>query len=68
MKKMSSSARNVFEGRIVGISDFGSVVKLKVDAGKIFVVQITKRSFVEMQLNVGCPVFLTFKASSVHQV
>jgi tungstate transport system ATP-binding protein len=65
-KIMSSSARNVFKGKIVEISDLGSVVKLKVDAGKDFVVQITKRSFVEMQLNVGSVVFLTFKASSVH--
>ncbi|MDH5390485.1 MAG: ABC transporter ATP-binding protein [Candidatus Bathyarchaeota archaeon] len=65
-KTMSSSARNVFEGKIVEVSDFGPVVKLRVDAGKEFVVQITKRSFVEMRLNVGSTVFLTFKASSVH--
>jgi tungstate transport system ATP-binding protein len=65
---LSSSARNVFKGRIVGVLDFGSVVKLRVDAGKEFMVQITKRSFVEMGLNVGSPVFLTFKASSVHLV
>ncbi|MDH5623894.1 MAG: TOBE domain-containing protein, partial [Candidatus Bathyarchaeota archaeon] len=67
-KNMSSSARNVFEGKIVGVSDFGPVVKLRVDAGKEFVVQITKRSFVEMRLNVGSTVFLTFKASSVHLI
>jgi tungstate transport system ATP-binding protein len=67
-KVMASSARNVFEGKIVEISDFGPVVKLKVDARKEFVVQITKRSFVEMQLNVGSTVFLTFKASSVHLI
>jgi len=65
-KAVASSARNVFKGKIVEIADFGSVVKLKVDAGKEFVVQITKRSFVEMELNVGSTVFLTFKASSVH--
>jgi len=67
-KIMSSSARNVFKGKIVEVSDFGPVVKLRVDAGKDFVVQITKRSFVEMQLNVGSTVFLTFKASSVHLI
>jgi tungstate transport system ATP-binding protein len=67
-KTMSSSARNVFEGKIVEVSDFGPVVKLRIDAGKEFVVQITKRSFVEMRLNVGSPVFLTFKASSVHLI
>ncbi len=67
-KILPSSARNVFEGKIVEISDFGPVVKLRVDTGKEFVVQITKRSFVEMRLNVGSRVFLTFKASSVHLV
>jgi len=67
-KTMPSSARNVFKGKIVEISDFGPVVKLRVDARKEFVVQITKRSFVEMQLNVGSTVFLTFKASSVHMI
>jgi tungstate transport system ATP-binding protein len=65
---LSSSARNVFKGKIVSVSDFESVVKLRVDAGREFVVQITKRSFVEMRLNVGSPVFLTFKASSVHLI
>jgi len=67
-KPVASSARNVFKGKIVEISDFGPVVKLRVDAGKEFVVQITKRSLVEMQLNVGSTVFLTFKASSVHLI
>ncbi|UCE15690.1 MAG: ABC transporter ATP-binding protein [Candidatus Bathyarchaeota archaeon] len=67
-KPISSSARNVFKGRIVEVSDLKSVVKLRVDAGKQFVVQITKRSFNEMQLNVRSEVFLTFKASSVHVI
>ncbi|KPV61983.1 MAG: Trehalose/maltose import ATP-binding protein MalK [Candidatus Bathyarchaeota archaeon BA2] len=67
-KTVASSARNVFKGKIVEISDFGPVVKLKVDAGKEIIVQITKRSFIEMKLNVGSTVFLTFKASSVHLI
>ena len=61
-----SSARNLFKGRIVGVSDLGSIVKLQVDVGKRFVVQITKRSFNEMQLNVGSEVYMAFKASSVY--
>jgi len=67
-KTIPSSARNMFKGKIFEILDLGPVVKLRVDAGKEFVVQITKRSFVEMRLNVGSTVFLTFKASSVHLV
>ena len=63
-----SSARNTFKGRIVEVTDLGPTVRLKVDAGKVFIVQITKRSFKEMQLNVDSEAFLTFKASSVQAV
>jgi tungstate transport system ATP-binding protein len=62
---IDSSARNVFKGRVTGISDLGTLVKLKVDAGKPFTVQITQRSFLEMGLNLNADVFITFKASSV---
>jgi len=67
-KPIVSSARNMFKGRVVGISDMGPLVKLRVDAGKEFVVQITKRSFNDMRLNVGSEAFLNFKASSVQVV
>jgi molybdate/tungstate transport system ATP-binding protein len=64
-RRFASSARNVFKGKIIEILDLGSVVRLKVDVGKTFTVQITKRSFGEMGLNLNSEVFLTFKASSV---
>jgi len=64
-KPLESSARNVLGGRIIEASDLGSIVKLKIDVGKVFVVQVTKRSFNEMKLNVGTNVFLAFKASSI---
>jgi len=62
-----SSARNTFEGRIMQISDMGHVLKLKVKIAenKNFTVQITKRSFNEMQLSIGSKVYMVFKASSV---
>jgi len=63
--RFSSSARNILKGRIVEISDLGPVVKLKVDVGKTFTVQLTKRSFNEFGLNLNTEVFLTFKASTV---
>ena len=64
-KPLQSSARNVLEGKIVGIKDLGSIVRLTVDAGKKFNVQITKKSLNEMNLTLNSQVFLTFKASSV---
>ncbi len=60
-----SSARNVLHGKICAINDLNSLVKLTVDVGKPFSVQITKKSFDELNLNLGVEVFITFKASSV---
>jgi len=65
---VETSALNQLRSRISSIDDRGSVVRLKIDAGKIFTVQITRRSFVEMGLNVGSEVYLTFKASSVQLI
>ena len=61
-----SSARNAFRGKITEITDLGNLVKLKVDVGKVFAVQITKKSFKEMALNLGSDVYIAFKASSVN--
>jgi molybdopterin-binding protein len=62
---VKSSARNVFKGKITEITDLDSLVKLKINVGKPFSVQITKRSFKEMGLYLNADVFVTFKASSV---
>ncbi|MBS7656469.1 ABC transporter ATP-binding protein [Candidatus Bathyarchaeota archaeon] len=68
-KHFASSARNFFKGRIVEIVDAGNVVKVKVDVkGKLFTVQITRRSLDDLKLHVGSDVFLTFKASSVQVI
>jgi molybdopterin-binding protein len=65
---LESSARNVFSGKIVETMDLGSLVRLKVDVGRLFVVQVTKRSFKEMELNLNSDVFVIFKASSVQVI
>jgi len=64
-KPLESSARNVLKGRITEVSEVGSTVRLRVEAGRVFTVQITKASLNEMNLNVGSEVYLTFKASSI---
>ena len=65
---LDSSARNVFKGKITEITDLDSLVKLKVNVGKPFKVQITKRSFSKMGLCLNAEVFITFKASSVQVI
>jgi tungstate transport system ATP-binding protein len=62
---VSSSARNVIRGRVTEMRDLGGVVWLRVDAGRVFTVQITRSSFVDLGLGLGGEVFLVFKASSV---
>lgn len=67
-KPVESSARNVFKGRITQVSEIGPLVRLTVDVGKPFAVQITRRSFDEMALNLASEVYITFKASSVQEI
>jgi len=67
-KALKSSARNVFKGKIVGITDLGGIAKITVDAGRKFSIQITKKSLTEMKLTVGAEIFLAFKASSVRLI
>ena len=62
---IETSARNEYKGRIIAIEEQGSIIRLRIDAGRAFTVQITKRSLVEMGLNVGSEVYMSFKASSV---
>ncbi len=66
--KLDSSARNLFKGKIIEITDLDSLVKLKIDVGRPFTVQITKGSFNEMGLYLNANVFITFKASSVQVI
>jgi tungstate transport system ATP-binding protein len=63
--RLESSARNFFKGSVIEIQDLGSVVRLKIDVGKPFTVQITKGSFRDMGITLNSKVFLAFKASSV---
>ena len=62
---ITTSARNQFRGPITAIEDKGNIIKLSVDAGEVFRVQITRKSYDEMGLKLGSEVNLSFKASSV---
>ncbi len=64
-KRITSSARNQFLGKIVELKMNGEIIGLSVDAGEVFHVDVTRRSFFEMKLNIGKQVFVAFKASSV---
>jgi molybdopterin-binding protein len=62
---VETSARNNYRGRIIGVEESGTVIKLRIDAGRVFVAQITRRTLTEMGINVGSEVYFSFKASAV---
>lgn len=64
-ESVETSARNQFKGVVSSAEEHGTVMWLKIDVGEVFTVQITKKSFFEMGLNVGSELYISFKASSV---
>ncbi len=62
---LESSMRNCLKGTVTHIIDNGKHVILRVSAGEVFEVEITKESFHEMSLGPGQEAYLNFKASAV---
>ena len=66
VERIETSARNIYKGMIASITDQGVITKVVVDVGIPFVTVITKRSFEDLALKKGMPVYITFKATAVH--
>jgi len=64
--RIESSARNKFLGKIIDYIDLGALVKLKIDIGIPISALITKKSFLDLNLQRERQVHIAFKASSVH--
>jgi molybdate/tungstate transport system ATP-binding protein len=62
---VDSSARNKFAGTVAGVTDLGATVTLRISGQIPITAIITRRSFFEMQLNIGSQVHAFFKATSV---
>lgn len=63
----STSARNLFRGRVVEIGTLGAFARVTVDIdGTPLVAAVTTRSAQEMELREGSDVYATFKAMAVH--
>ncbi|MHA1300017.1 MAG: tungstate ABC transporter ATP-binding protein WtpC [Candidatus Helarchaeota archaeon] len=60
-----SSMRNVFEGKIIDVSDEGVIIKLKIDIGQEISALITHQSFIDLNLDLNSTVYLAFKAVDV---
>ncbi len=62
---LTSSMRNSFQGRIVMIAEEKGRVRVTVDAGERFQVQITHQSLTELGLSLGEPAWVNFKSTSL---
>jgi len=66
LHKVESSARNCLQGEVTEIIDMGSIMRVMVDCGIPFVVNITRESCREMGISPGQKVYLVFKAQNVN--
>ena len=64
-KKIESSARNSFKGKIISARKKPSFVELVVDCGIEIQADITAKSYEELALADGSEVWLTFKSSAI---
>ncbi len=64
----SSSARNVFSGRILKIIPLGLFYKVQLDCGFPLIAYVTAQSLEELALEEGKTIAATFKATSIHVV
>lgn len=66
IQPLSSSARNVFRGRLTRIEERREgVLDVGVEAGEPFTVRVTQQSFQELGLAIGAQVYITFKSTAV---
>jgi len=61
-----SSIRNSLQGIVTDVWILGVLVRVKIDCGVILNALITRQSAEEMGIFQGVPVYVQFKASSVH--
>ncbi|MFA4668240.1 tungstate ABC transporter ATP-binding protein WtpC [Pyrococcus kukulkanii] len=67
LSPIRSSARNEFRGTVEGVEDLGALVRVTVNVqGVRFRAFITRSSLVEMGIEEGKEVYVSFKASAVH--
>ncbi len=66
--RRSTSARNVFPGKIIKIIPMGLFYKVQLDCGFPLIAYVTAQSLEDLALKEGKEVVATFKATSIHVV
>lgn len=65
--KVETSALNQFKGTVKGIKDVGALINLDIEViNEVFRVYMTHKSFLDLKITIGVPIWLQFKASAVH--
>ncbi|MGA2626973.1 MAG: ATP-binding cassette domain-containing protein [Candidatus Bathyarchaeia archaeon] len=64
-RSVDTSARNRFYGTVSEVTDLGPTIRLRISGEKRITAIVTRRSFFEMQLNIGSEVYAFFKATAV---
>ncbi len=65
-EEVSSTVRNTFQGRVVGMSGDSDRIQVTVDVGVNLVSLITRESLDALNLRVGDNIHLSFKVFSIH--
>jgi molybdate/tungstate transport system ATP-binding protein len=67
VKPLASSMRNCFQGRIIAVVDRGFFYEVSLDSqGTVLHSLVTKGALVELEIEAGRNVFISFKATAVH--
>jgi molybdopterin-binding protein len=66
LAKASTSARNVFAGRIISLIPAGPLMRVNLDCGFPLIALITRMSADELKLETGHQVYASFKATAIH--
>jgi molybdate/tungstate transport system ATP-binding protein len=64
-RSVDTSARNRFNGTVSEVTDLGATIRLRISGDRNIKAIVTRRSFFEMQLNIGSEVYAFFKATEV---
>ena len=68
LSRVSSSARNSFDGEVRWVVSMGPLTRVEIDCGFPLVALVTRKSAEEMGLAKGQKVFAAFKATGVHVI
>jgi len=64
----TSSARNVFRGKITRMTPVGPLVRIEVDCGFSLLGVVTKKSTEELDLSIDRGIYASFKATAIHTI